>query len=95
MKLRPLGDRVVVEVIEAEERSRGGLVLPDTAREKPQEAVVKAAGRGKRLENGSHAKMSVKPGDKVLFAKYSGTEVKIDDTEYLILRETDLLAVRG
>lgn len=94
MKLRPLGDRVVVEVLEAEEVTKGGLVLPDTAKEKPQEAEVIAAGRGRRLEDGSHAEMSVKEGDRVLFARYAGTEVTLGGHDYLILRETDILAVR-
>lgn len=94
MKMRPLGDRVIVQLVTAEETTKGGLVLPDTAKEKPQEATVIAAGGGRRLEDGSRAEMSVKKGDRVIFAKYSGTEVKYLGEEYLIMRETDLLAVR-
>ncbi len=94
MKMRPLGDRIIVQVVEAEKTTRGGLVLPDTAKEKPQEAVVKWVGPGRRLDTGKRAEMSVKKGDHVLFAQYSGTEVNIGDTDYLILREIDLLATR-
>ena len=92
MKMRPLGDRVIVEVVEAEETTKGGLILPDTAKERPQEAVVKAIGTGRRLDSGKRAAMSVKKGDLVMFARYSGTEVNLDGTEYLILREADILA---
>ena len=91
MKIRPLGDRIVVEPIEADEVSEGGIVLPDTAKEKPQRAKVVAVGPGKRLENGNRAEPAVKEGDEVLYGKYSGTEVKIGDQEYLILRESDIL----
>ena len=91
MKIRPLGDRIVVEPIEADEVSEGGIVLPDTAKEKPQRAKVVAVGPGKRLENGNRAEPAVKEGDEVLYGKYSGTEVKIADKEYLILRESDIL----
>ena len=94
MKMRPLSDRVIVEVIEAEETTRGGLVLPDSAKERPQEAVVKFLGAGRRLDSGARAEMTVKKGDNVLFARYAGTEVTLNDTEYLILRESDILAVR-
>ena len=92
MKLRPLDDRVVLEPIEAEEKTAGGIVLPDTAREKPQRGRVIAVGSGKRLDDGSHAPMSVAKGDEVLFGKYSGSDVEIDGTEYKILRESDILA---
>jgi chaperonin GroES len=93
--LRPLDDRVVVKVSQKEEKSVGGIVLPDTAKEKPQEGEVINVGPGRVLDNGSRLTPSVKVGDKVIFAKYSGTEVKIDGEEYLIMRETDVLAVRG
>ncbi len=92
-KLVPLGDRVVVEIIEEEERTKGGIVLPDTAKEKPQQGKVIAVGSGRILENGQKVPLEVKEGDKVIFSKYAGTEVKIDDKEYLILSERDILAV--
>lgn len=91
--LKPLADRVVVKVIEQEEVTRGGIVLPDTAKEKPQQAEVVAVGPGKLLDNGERAPMEVKVGDKIVFAKYGGTEVKVDGEEYLILRESDILAI--
>ncbi|NLA57912.1 MAG: co-chaperone GroES [Firmicutes bacterium] len=91
--LKPLADRVVVKAIQQEEKTKGGIVLPDTAKEKPQEGEVVAVGPGKLLDNGERAPMEVKPGDKVLYAKYAGTEVKIDDEEYLIMRESDILAI--
>lgn len=93
MKLVPLGDRVVVKPIEQEERTKGGIVLPDTAKEKPQEGEVLAVGSGRLLENGQRVPLEVKVGDRVVFAKYGGTEVKIDDEEYIILRESDILAI--
>jgi len=93
VKLKPLGDRVVVRPIEKEEMTKSGLVLPDTAKEKPQEGEVVAVGPGKLGEDGKRLPMEVKEGDKVLFAKYAGTEVKLDDQEYLILRDTDVLAI--
>ncbi|MEW5975963.1 MAG: co-chaperone GroES [Acidobacteriota bacterium] len=93
MNLRPLHDRVVVRRIEADEVVKGGLVIPDTAKEKPQEGEVVAAGNGKVLENGTRVEMTVKPGDRVLFGKYSGTEVKFDGNDYLILREDEILAI--
>ncbi|MBS3976636.1 MAG: co-chaperone GroES [Syntrophomonadaceae bacterium] len=93
--LRPLDDRIVVKVSQKEEKSVGGIVLPDTAKEKPQEGEVISVGPGRVLDNGSRLTPSVKVGDKVIFAKYSGTEVKIDGEEYLVMRETDVLAVRG
>ncbi len=93
VNLKPLGDRVVVKIIEELERTRGGIVLPDTAKEKPQEAEVFAVGPGGRTDQGERIPMEVKVGDRVIFAKYSGTEFKQDDEEYLILRESDLLAV--
>jgi len=91
--LKPLADRVVVKAIQQEEKTKGGIVLPDTAKEKPQEGEVGAVGPGKLLDNGERAPMEVKPGDKVLYAKYAGTEVKIDGEEYLIMRESDILAI--
>jgi chaperonin GroES len=93
MNLKPLGDRIVVKVVEEVERTKGGIVLPDTAKEKPQEAEVVAVGPGGRNEKGDRVPMEVKPGDRVIFAKYSGTEFKQEDEEYLILRESDVLAV--
>ena len=95
MNLKPLADRVVVKKVEAEEKTAGGIVLPDTAKEKPQQAEVLAVGPGKLDEHGKRHDMELKVGDKVLFAKYSGTEVKIDGVEYLILSERDILAVVG
>ena len=92
MKLRPLDDRVVVEQIEAEEKTAGGIVLPDAAKEKPQRGKVIAVGSGKVLDDGSRAALSVAKGDEVLFGKYSGSDVKVDGTEYKILRESDILA---
>lgn len=89
---KPLGDRVVVKTITAEERTKGGIVLPDTAKEKPQEGEVIAVGPGRILDNGQRLAPEVKVGDRVIYAKYGGTEVKFDDEEYLILRESDILA---
>ena len=91
-KIRPLGDRVVVKVVK-EEKTAGGLVLPDTAQEKPQTGEVLSVGPGKVLDNGSRAAMDVKAGDKVLFAKYSGTEVKLDGETYLLIAEKDILGI--
>lgn len=92
MKLQPLADRVVVKLAEKEEKTAGGVLLPDTAKEKPQEAEVIAVGKGRTLDNGTTIAPEVKVGDRVIFAKYSGTEVKLDGEEYLILRESDILA---
>jgi chaperonin GroES len=92
VRLRPLDDRVVVEPLEAEETTAGGIVLPDTAKEKPQKGKVIAVGPGKLLDNGERAPMSVAVGDEVLFGKYSGTDVEIDGRELKILRESDILA---
>jgi len=91
-KLQPLGDRVVVKPIEREEVTRGGLVLPDTAKEKPQEGEVLAVGPGRLSEDGTRIAMDVKVGDRVIFARYGGTEIKVDDEELVILREMDILA---
>ena len=93
MKLKPLGNRVVVEPIEQEEMTAGGIVLPETAKEKPQKGTIIAAGPGERDDEGKHVGLEVKEGDQVLFAKYAGTEIKVDGKKLLILRESDLLAV--
>ncbi len=93
MKLRPIGDRVVVKVLEQEEKTKGGIVLPDTAKEKPQQGKVVAVGTGRILDNGQKVPLEIKEGDTVIFAKYAGTEVKIEGEEYLILSERDVLAV--
>ncbi|PIC63136.1 co-chaperone GroES [Sporosarcina sp. P13] len=93
--LKPLGDRIVIELIEAEEKTASGIVLPDSAKEKPQEGKVIAAGTGRVLENGQRVELEVSEGDRIIFSKYSGTEVKYEGTEYLILRESDILAIIG
>ncbi|NJN98833.1 MAG: co-chaperone GroES [Anaerolineales bacterium] len=93
LKLRPLGDRVWVEPIEREEMTASGIVLPETAKEKPMEGRILAVGPGNRNEKGERAPLDVKVGDKVLFAKYAGTEIKHNGSKYLIMRESDLLAV--
>lgn len=93
VKIRPLDDRVVVRPSEAEEKTAGGIVLPDTAREKPQRGKVIATGPGKLLDSGERGKMSVKLGDEVFYGKYSGTELEIDGQTIVVLRETDLLAI--
>ena len=93
LKLKPLGGRVIVEPIEQEEMTAGGIILPETAKEKPQEGKILAAGPGDRDEDGKRIAMEVKVGDRVLYAKYSGTEVKVDGKKLLILRESDILAV--
>jgi chaperonin GroES len=92
MKIEPLDDRIVVEQMEAEEVTKGGIVLPDTAKEKPQQGRVVAVGPGRILDTGERAKPAVKPGDVVVYAKYGGTEVDVDGKEYMILRESDVLA---
>lgn len=91
--IKPLGERIVVKVKEKDMTTASGIVLPDTAKEKPQEGEVVAVGTGKVLESGAVAPMEVKAGDRVLFAKYSGNEVKVDDVDYLIIRQSDILAV--
>jgi chaperonin GroES len=93
MKIRPLGDKVLVERVEAESKTAGGIVLPDTAKEKPQRGKVVSVGDGKTLENGTHKDVQVKKGDLVLFTSYAGTEIKIDGKEYLIMDESDIMAV--
>ena len=93
MKVRPLHDRLLVQRIEEKETVKGGIIIPDTAKEKPQEGKVIAAGNGKVTEDGKKIPLDVKAGDRILFGKYSGSEVKIEDKEYLILREEDVLAI--
>ena len=93
MKIRPLHDRVIVQRIEEEEKTKGGIIIPDTAKEKPQEGKVVAVGPGKILENGTKTTLDVKVGDKILFGKYSGTEIKIEGEEFLMMREDDILGV--
>ena len=93
LNIRPLHDRVVVKRIEQQEQVRGGIIIPDTAKEKPQEAEVMAVGPGKLQEDGKRQPMDVKSGDRILIGKYSGSEIKIDDDEYVILREDEILAV--
>ncbi len=93
LKLKPLGNRVVVEPIEQEEVTASGIVLPETAKEKPQKGVILSVGPGERDEDGKYIPMDVKEGDKVLFAKYAGTEIKVDGKKLLIMRESDLLAI--
>jgi chaperonin GroES len=93
LKMKPLGNRVVIEPLESEEITAGGIVLPETAKEKPQKGKVLSVGPGERDEDGDYIKMDVKEGDTVLFAKYAGTEIKMDGKKLLILRESDLLAI--
>ena len=93
MKITPLHDRVIVKRLDSEQVSKGGIIIPDTAKEKPIEGLVVATGQGKVLEDGSRRKLTVKEGEKVLFGKYAGTEIKIDGEEHLIMREDDILGV--
>ncbi len=93
MSIRPLHDRIIVKRLELEEKTSGGIIIPDSAQEKPQEGSVVAVGEGKVLEDGSRGKMDVKEGDKVLFGKYAGTEINIDGEDHLIMREDDILAI--
>ena len=93
MKIKPLGDRVVIKPVEPEERTKGGIILPDTAKEKPVVGEVVAAGPGRKGDDGKTITLEVKVGDKVLYGKYSGTEITLDNEQYLILRESDVLAV--
>ena len=93
MAVKPLDDRVLVKQNEAEEKTAGGIVLPDTAKEKPQRGTVVAVGPGKLLDSGKRGEMGLKKGDEIFYGKYSGTEIKIDGDEYVILRETDVLAI--
>ena len=93
MNVQPLGDRILVEVLEAKDKTKGGIVLPDSAKEKPQEAKVIAVGKGRISDEGKVVPLELKAGDKILFGKYTGTEITVDDKEYLILKEEDVLAV--
>jgi chaperonin GroES len=93
MKFRPLHDRVIVKRVEEEEKTSGGIIIPDAAKEKPQEGKIIAVGKGKILENGKISPLDVKKGDRILFGKYSGQEIKIDGEEHLIMREDDILAI--
>src|ERR1035438_8558664 len=93
MKIRPLYDRIVVKRIEEKEKTQGGLFIPDSAKEKPQEGEVVAVGKGKRLDDGKVVPLDVQPGDRILFGKYSGSEIKIDNNEYLIMREDEVLGI--
>ncbi|WP_017754994.1 co-chaperone GroES [Calidifontibacillus oryziterrae] len=93
--LKPLGDRIVIELVEAEEKTASGIVLPDTAKEKPQEGRVVAVGTGRVLDSGEKVALEVKEGERIIFSKYAGTEVKYEGKEYLILRENDVLAIVG
>jgi chaperonin GroES len=93
MKVKPLGDRILIKQVEAEEKTAGGIVIPDTAKEKPQQAEVIAVGEGKKKEDGSVIPLSVKEGDRVLYGKYSGTEISIEGEDYLIVKEEDILGI--
>ncbi|UCH65211.1 MAG: co-chaperone GroES [Ignavibacterium sp.] len=93
LKIKPLADRIVVQAMEAEETTKGGIILPDTAKEKPVEGTIVAAGPGKVTDEGKKIELEVKVGDKVLYGKYSGTEVTVDGEEYLIMRESDVFAI--
>ncbi|MEC2075150.1 co-chaperone GroES [Metabacillus fastidiosus] len=93
--LKPLGDRVVIELVESEEKTASGIVLPDSAKEKPQEGKIVAVGTGRVLDSGEKVALEVAEGDRIIFSKYAGTEVKYEGTEYLILRESDILAIIG
>jgi chaperonin GroES len=93
--IRPLGDRIIIELVESEEKTASGIVLPDSAKEKPQEGKVVAVGTGRVLESGERVALDVAVGDRIIFSKYAGTEVKYQGVEYLILRENDILAVVG
>ena len=95
MNLRPLGDRVVVKPVDREEKTKSGIVIPDTVKEKPQEGIVQAVGTGRILDNGTRVPMELEVGWKVLYARYSGSEYKVDDVEYLIIPERDVLAIVG
>lgn len=95
MKIKPLGDRILVLGLEKEKKTKGGILIPDTAKEKPQEGKVIAVGHGKVNEKGKRIPLDVKKGDRVLFGKYAGNEIKIDGVEHLIMREDDILAIQG
>lgn len=93
INIKPLHDRVLVKPMEAKETVKGGIIIPDSAKEKPQEGKIAAVGPGKLLDDGSYGKMSVKKGDTVIYSKYAGTEIKVDDQEYLLMREDDILGL--
>ena len=93
MKFRPLHDRVLIKVLDSEEKTKGGIIIPDTAKEKPQEGEIVAVGPGAKTEDGKTVKMDVKVGDKVIFGKWSGTEIKIDNIEYSIMKESDIMLI--
>lgn len=93
MKVQPIGDRVLVKPVAEEKKTKGGIVLPDTAKEKPQEGEVIAVGSGKLLDNGERIPLEVKEGDKIIYSKFAGTEIKLEDEEHLILNERDILAI--
>ncbi len=93
MKFRPLHDRVLIKVLDSEEKTKGGIIIPDTAKEKPQEGEIVAVGPGAKTEDGKTVKMDVKVGDKVIFGKWSGTEIKIDNVEYSIMKESDIMGI--
>jgi chaperonin GroES len=93
LKIKPLGDRIVVKPMEAEEKTKGGIILPDTVKEKPVEGTIVAAGPGRKSDDGKTVEMEVKVGEKILYGKYSGTEVTIEGEEYLIMRESDIFAI--
>jgi chaperonin GroES len=95
MNVKPLHDRVLVKRVDEKEVVKGGIIIPDTAKEKPMEGEVIAVGEGKVLDDGKRSKMDVKKGDRILFGKYSGTEIKIDDVDYIIMREDEILAILG
>jgi chaperonin GroES len=95
LKVRPLGDKVLVKRVEAESKTAGGIVLPETAKEKPKRGIVQAVGDGRLLENGERSKMQVDKGNEVLFSSYAGTEIKIDGEEFLIIDESEILAILG
>jgi chaperonin GroES len=95
MSVNPLGDRLVIKALEAKQQTDGGIILPETAQEKPQQGEVIAVGAGRALDDGSRKPSELKTGDKVLYGKYAGTEIRIDDEEYLVLREDDILAIVG
>ena len=95
MKIRPLYDRLLVKRVAEEEKTHSGIIIPDSAKEKPQEAEVIAAGKGKQLEDGTLQALDVKAGDRILFGKYSGNEIKLDGTEYIIIREDEVLGILG
>ena len=95
MKIKPLNDRVLVLRVDPEQKTKGGIIIPDTAKEKPQEGKVVAVGPGKMADDGKRTPLEVKPGDRILFSKYAGTEINIDDVEHIVMKEDDILAIIG